>query len=244
MAEDTNMGMRQKVSLGLIILGSVLLTAAYSTYFGQVLAGRSTPNPVTWVTAFIVCILNTVSYFQLIRSRQTDENAARAERWRKSAMSIIMTVLTGLVALYALITQSFTSPTRYDALCGIACLVVGAVWLRSGRWSKTASRWQWWQYWEMNEAALINLCVQAIFLISFLPTIIGVANGAARELWLAWLIAAVAYGVNIAGLLAGDGHGPNGNWRQGDYLELAYPIINGVIGNGVVAFVVLIVAVA
>jgi len=71
-----------------------------------------------------------------------------------------------------------------------------------------------------------EILIQAVFLISFLPTIYGLHIKTLREKPTPWWLAVFSYFVQIIALLIVF----NGNW-----LELLFPFVNGIIGNGSVA---------
>lgn len=71
-----------------------------------------------------------------------------------------------------------------------------------------------------------NLMIQVILLISFVPTIVGILRGQLKEKMFSWLTAIVSYVFLIASILC------NTEWT---WTQLAYPFVNGIIGNGSVA---------
>lgn len=81
--------------------------------------------------------------------------------------------------------------------------------------------------WKITKDPVVsNLFMQAILLFSFVPTVVGLWKGRLREKSLSWNLAVLSYCFLIASILSS----PGWNWVQ-----LAFPFINGVIGNGSVA---------
>jgi len=75
-----------------------------------------------------------------------------------------------------------------------------------------------------------NMMIQVIFLISYVPVAVGILTGALIESPPAWILGIISY-VFMALAVVVD---------YNDWLELAYPIANGIIGNGVVAILAII----
>lgn len=87
-------------------------------------------------------------------------------------------------------------------------------------------------FWKISgNADIANLLLQVTLLISFVPVIAGLLRNRLRENPAAWMIAVAAYLFATASVLTDY----NGNW-----VSLAYPIGNGVIGNGSVAILAFI----
>lgn|GEM_PF-1784168 len=230
MAEDTNMGMpwqqiRQEMkNYGwLHAAGSIIVVMAYLIYLGQARAGHSTPNAVTWIVGLITMMINFATYTYLTNTLAEKTIAAAA------------TFMTGVVSIYALANGSFVTPTWYDAVCFCASIVVGVVWYKKYKTAKQAHTNDLDRRQAMvAEAKRINPLIQVIFLLSFVPTIIGVMNGLASELFIAWTIAAIGYicctAANILTLA-------NQKAAEREYASLPFLVINGIIGNGLVALI-------
>ncbi len=80
--------------------------------------------------------------------------------------------------------------------------------------------------WKITSATFSNLCLQAIILFSFWPTIKGLIKGDHNEKPLPWILASVAYLLTVAGNILN---------LQGNWFKLVFPFVNGVMGNGSVA---------
>ncbi len=113
-----------------------------------------------------------------------------------------------IILLYAIAKGRIGKVGWVEAITFLATLIIGVVW-------------------KMTEDSITaNLLMQIILLSSFAPTVIRLARGESKEGALAWSIAVLSYTFQIASVLSGQ----EWNWRQ-----LAYPIANGIIGNGSVA---------
>ena len=78
-------------------------------------------------------------------------------------------------------------------------------------------------YWRISEDAKIaNLMMQIILLVSFVPTVVGLLRGNLREKATSWMTALLAYFLLIGSVLS------SATW---EWMELAYPLINGIAGN-------------
>ncbi len=131
--------------------------------------------------------------------------------WYKGAIAIVVTLGLCAVSLYALKKGKFVKPSLFDfSVLGLA-LAVGIFWQTSGD-DRTA-----------------NLLLQFILLISFFPTIVGLLHHQLREKATAWNIAVLSYCFSVLGILFNYQH----------WTELAFPVINGIIGNGSVAVIVM-----
>jgi hypothetical protein len=80
-----------------------------------------------------------------------------------------------------------------------------------------------------NNSEASNLMMQIILLISFVPTIVGLVRGELKERALPWGLGVLSYGFLIAAILVGS------EWT---WVQLAYPLVNGVAGNGAVVLVI------
>ena len=81
--------------------------------------------------------------------------------------------------------------------------------------------------WKFTDDRLANFLVQIVICIANSATFIGLWRGTLREYYLGWAVAVSAYLIAITGLIL------NSN---GDWLPFFGPILNGVLGNGIVLF--------
>jgi len=85
-------------------------------------------------------------------------------------------------------------------------------------------------FWKTTkDSNLSNLMLQIVLLISFVPTVVGLLRGNLREKSPPWDLAVLSYSLLIISILIG---------RSWTWIQLAHPIINGIVGNGSIAFIV------
>jgi len=85
--------------------------------------------------------------------------------------------------------------------------------------------------WKIVGAVSANLSLQLVLVISFYPTIRGLLKRKLREKPLPWVLAVAAQFFQIGSLIL--------DWdTSGGWIALAYPLLNGVLGNGSVAMIV------
>lgn len=178
------------------LIAALIVFVVYATYFRQVLKGTSIPNPATWVIWLIVMTMNAVSYCIMVES------------WGKSLLAICSAAFIAALFVYSLIKGKFAKLAVLEYIVIGLALVIGVFWQIT------------------KDARLANLALQAILLISFVPTAIGIIRNTAKEGPLPWVIASVSYCFGVAAVLCG--------WSR-DWAELAFPIVNGIIGNGSIA---------
>ena len=86
-------------------------------------------------------------------------------------------------------------------------------------------------FWQISDNAVwANLALQVCFVLSFIPTLRGLIHDQAREAPMPWLLGVVTYLLNITAIALGTDPRP---------AEFAFPVINGVLGNGSVLVVTL-----
>jgi hypothetical protein len=87
-------------------------------------------------------------------------------------------------------------------------------------------------FWQItSNDGLSNLLLQGIYVISFIPTIIGIIKGTGKEHYVAWVWAFTAYLFSTISIA----FGASVNW-----IAFVHPIVNGLIGNGTVALLIII----
>ncbi len=134
------------------------------------------------------------------------------KNWYKSSITIIVFILMALIMLYSWKKGKFSKLGLLEGNALFATCLVGALW------------------WLNKETAIANFLLQIILLMSFVPTIVGLLTGANKEKWPPWLLAVITYMLFTTGIIVD---------FKGDYSLLAYPVINGMIGNGSVLTIIL-----
>ncbi len=131
----------------------------------------------------------------------------------KSFISISACMFVGIILVLSYFKGALRPLERVDkcALIGVLPIVI---------------------FWQISENAEIsNLSLQAILFISFIPTIMRLLDGTLKEATiLPWNLAVIAYGFQIAAILVD---------FNGNYYSIAFPIVNGILGNGAVAVTIL-----
>lgn len=79
-----------------------------------------------------------------------------------------------------------------------------------------------WYY--TNDERLANGLIQIILIISFIPTIEDLVKKEAKERPVPWLFAVIAYSLSTFVVL----------FEYTDWLQVLYPVGNGIIGNGII----------
>mgnify|MGYP007066250053 CR=1 FL=1 len=123
-------------------------------------------------------------------------------------ISVTMTVFISLLFVYAYKKKKFTALKKVDKLALQLTGLIGLIWLVTG------------------EEKVANILLQGVLLISFWPTIQGLRKEGAQESPAPWVLAVLAYVVLIMSMIVD---------FKGNYIALVYPIVNGIVGNGVVA---------
>ena len=186
----------------LSVCASITAVVCYISYVRQILKGFSIPNPATVFIWFSVGILNALTYNTIV-----SENI-----WK----SLIFFTTSGLLCIlffYSLFRGKFAKFERTELLAVSMAFGIGIFWKTTGN------------------AVVSNLLLQVIYIISFVPVLIGLHNGKLKEKSFAWVVAVVAYVFATAAILLEF----DGNW-----LSLVPPVVTGIMGNGSVAlFIVL-----
>jgi hypothetical protein len=183
------------------LLAGVTVLITYSLYFRQTLKGQSTPNPSTWAIWLIVGILNSFTYFSVVH-----------ENLWQSLIVIMVTISVIVVFIYSAFKSKFSKLSQTEIIAFVLALLIGI-------------------YWQLTaNDRLSNLLLQVIYIISYIPTIIGIIRGHAKEHYMAWVIAALAYVFTTTSLILDP---------PGDWIAFVHPVINGIVGNSFVAILIL-----
>lgn len=182
------------------IASSVITIVFLVVYFAQVRNGSSTPNPSTWLIWAIVSVMNAISFFLV-----SGENI-----WQSL---YVLLIAVGLVSIfvYAIVKGRFGRIGILEWVIALLALLIGVIWKTTGN------------------ADVANLSLQVIFLMSIVPTIVGLLRNELREKGLPWYLAVTSHALVVIGILV------SGSFR---WVELTYPLVTGVIGNGIVALVI------
>ena len=132
------------------------------------------------------------------------------EQWAKKTIAIVMVTAVAIIFIYSLLNGKF-SPLRKKEKWALRLTVILAT------------------FWIITQNSNVaNLLIQGIYIISFWTMIDSLIKGDAKEKHLPWTMSVFAYGILLISLLIN---------FSGNYYELFYPIVNGIIGNGIVAFI-------
>ena len=183
------------------LLSGFIAIFAYGFYFKQILAGQSTPNPASWGIWLTAGVLNAITYFAV-----TEGNI-----WQ-SMIVLAVAFSTGLIFVYSLFRGKFTRVSTVEIIALVLALAIGIFWQLT------------------SDDRLSNLFLQGVYIISFIPTIIGIASGKARENHVSWSVVFVAY--VFAALSVAFGSHP-------DWVAFVNPLVNGVLCTGIVIALIL-----
>jgi hypothetical protein len=184
------------------LIAGITALITYSFYFKQTIKGQSTPNPATWIVWLIVGIINAITYFSV-----TGNNL-----WQ-SLIVFAVTFSVFIVFVYSLFRGRFSKISGIEIISFILALGIGIFWQIT------------------SNDGLSNLLLQGIYVISFIPTIIGIIKGTGKEHYVAWVWAFTAYLFSTISIA----FGASVNW-----IAFVHPIVNGLIGNGTVALLIII----
>jgi len=126
----------------------------------------------------------------------------------KTAIAIIANVSMILICLYSFYRGKFSRLNALDYFILVMTILIGIFWQMS------------------NDDRLANILIQFIFIVSFIPTIYGLIKNTLTEKSFPWWLAVASYCIQIAVIIIG---------FNGDWLQLFFPIANGILGNGSVA---------
>lgn len=176
------------------LLSGIIALVAYGFYFKQILKSQSTPNPASWLIWLVTGLINAFTYFSI-----THGNIPQT--------LIVLAVLfsTFTIFVYSLIKGKFTKISHIEIVIFALAIGIGIFW-------QTTS----------NDRAA-NLFLQGIYLVSYVPTVLGVLRGSARENPTSWSIILLAYVFSTLSVI----YGPHEDW-----VAFANPLINGLLGTG------------
>lgn len=178
------------------LIAGLTALIAYGLYFKQTLKGQSTPNPSTWVIWLLVGIINAFTYFSV-----TGNNL-----WQ-SFVVIAVTFSVSVIFVYSLFKKKFSRISKTEIVMFILAIAIGV----------------FWQITSNDRVA--NLLLQGIYVISYIPTILGIIKCTGKEYYAAWTVAFIAYLFSTISIISG---------HLTDWVALIHPIVNGLLGNGIV----------
>ncbi|HRX64211.1 MAG TPA: hypothetical protein P5060_03855 [Candidatus Absconditabacterales bacterium] len=129
----------------------------------------------------------------------------------KYMIAILTAICASFVFFYTLFKGSFKKLNEVDSVIILLLVCVGIFWFTSKNQRNT------------------NLLLQLVYIVSFVPIAYNVWFKNATEYIVPFLIALFAYSISIITILL--------EWN-GDWAEIAYPVANGIIGNGLVVVVI------
>src|SRR5437667_366392 len=123
------------------VIASIFNLLFGGSYFKQLIKGESVPNPATWLIWFIVTIINTLTYFFVVKGN-----------FWVSLASAVLAFEIFVIFVVALFKGKFSKLRKVEIISLILAFAIGVFWKISGN------------------AIVSNLALQGIFLISFYPT--------------------------------------------------------------------------
>jgi hypothetical protein len=183
------------------------------------------------IAATITILLVYITYFHQMTKGQSTPNPATWTIWlammllnaityalivqdfSKALFPTVTSILVGLMFTYSIIKGKFGPFKKLEVVILILALLIGIGWQITGN------------------AILANLLLQVILFISFIPTAVGLLKRTLKEKPLPWILSIIAYQFQLATVLIN---------FDGNYAALAYPIVNGVLGNGSVTAIIII----
>ncbi len=178
----------------------VIAIIAYGFYFKQLLKSESTPNPASWAIWLLAGLINTFTYFSI-----TNQNI-----WQ-SLIVIVVLFSTLVIFLYSLWKGKFTKVSKVEVTIFVSALLVGIFW-------QTTANYR-----------VANILLQLIYLLSYIPTIIGIFSAKAKENPTSWTIILFGYVFSTLSIC----FGPHSDW-----VSFLNPVVNGLLGTGLVVFAI------
>ena len=176
------------------IIAVLFNVLAGSSYLKQIIKNESTPNPTTWIIWVIVTVINSATYFTVV-----------GNVWI-ALSSAITAIMVFLIFVLSSFKGKFTKLNKVDVISLALALVVGIFWQVSGN------------------AIISNISLQAVFIISFYPTIHGLLTGVSKENPFAWTMGCCSYVLQIFNIFL----------SPVTLIALAFPIIQ-LMGQGYIA---------
>jgi len=150
-----------------------------------------------------------------------------------TSLLFIPITIVNAITYSAMLDKDFLKAITALVVCGFTVLLCGYILL----WKKyvfknTSATWITGGLaltativWLLTDATIGNLMIQVVLIACFIPIIHGLLDGHLKERPLAWVLAATAYAISTIPLLL--------HWEG--FAPLAFPLLNGVLGNGTIA---------
>lgn len=176
------------------------------------------------IIATILAIATYIRYAYQIKKGTSNPNPATVFLWLgegiinavtyfyvvqdiwQTLITVTNAILIFIIFLYCLFKAKFTKLGKIEIICLVLVVIITIFWQVSG------------------DDATANILLQIIYIISFFPVGNGILNGK-KEHPLAWKLAVVSYLFATLAVLFN---------YTGEIVSLAYPVINGIIGNGII----------
>ncbi len=130
----------------------------------------------------------------------------------KYMVTILAVICASFVFFYAFFKGSFKKLNEMDFIIIALLICVGVFWITSKNQRDT------------------NLLLQLVYIISFVPIAYNLLFKNGKEYIVPFVIALFAYSISIIVILL--------EWN-GDWAEIAYPVANGIIGNGAILLIII-----
>lgn len=185
-------------------------------------------NWFSWIASVCCCLSMSIYFAQVVRGSSVP-NPATWIIWLiigvinaityflvvehhllRSLTLIVVTAGILAVTIYSLVRGRFAKLRRLDVICLSLALVTAVIWRVTG------------------DPVLANLILQVVYIISYVPTISGLRQRTLREQPWPWILAVFGYIFMIAATMT--------SWTDQSWPALAHPVINGLLGNGLVAY--------
>ncbi|MFC1687106.1 hypothetical protein ACFL0L_00820 [Patescibacteria group bacterium] len=131
----------------------------------------------------------------------------------QSFIVIAVTFSLFIVVLYAFLRGKFSKITKIEIVVFVLALAIGIFWQIT------------------SNDRMSNLLLQGIYVISYIPTVTGIITGRVKEHQAAWATVVIAYSFSTLALVFG---------TQIDWVAFVHPIVNGLLGNGVIVALILL----
>lgn len=135
-----------------------------------------------------------------------------SNNWWQSFIVIAVTSCVSVVFIYSLFKGKFSRISRIEILLFMLAFTIGVFWKITSDYRAS------------------NLLLQVIYAISFIPTINGIIKGTSKEQAAAWVVALFTYSFSILSIIFSNNF---------DWIALVHPIVNGLVGNGVVVWLIM-----
>ncbi|MDP2683723.1 MAG: hypothetical protein Q8P20_01575 [bacterium] len=167
----------EKLTIALGIAAALVHGAAYILYNVHAKLGKSSPNVTTWSIWALFAIINTLSYYEM------SGDAVVTLQFFTGSVACIFTFF------YTLTIGKFSWPGKKDWGCFFLVLIAILVW------------------WKFESVTGANMIFVIAFIISFIPTYIGVLRDPLKEMPMSWALWSIAYIITTTNVvLRDDGH--------------------------------------